>query len=74
MSKEGKKAIFIQQRIGLKMKAKLYIQVECPECGTVMIRNTEKNIRCLNPQCKIRDVAFKAPTVELERVKEDESE
>lgn len=56
------------------MKAKLYIQVECPECGAVMIRNSEKNIRCLNPECKKADVLYEAPTIELERVKDaDES-
>lgn len=56
------------------MKATLYIQVECPDCGTVMIRDSKKNIRCLNPECKSADILYKAPTVELERVKEDESE
>lgn len=46
-------------------EAKLYIDVLCPDCGHVMIRNRDE-LYCDNHLCVNYEKLYKAPTITLE--------
>lgn len=53
------------------MKAKIQLEVICPECKLgLMASDKEDNVYCDFKGCKLYRVLFKAPTVELEPVGE----
>lgn len=58
------------------MKAEIYVQVVCPECNLMMIREWVNRDRldspqgyvCRNRNCDNRDVFYEVPTIELKRL------
>ena len=51
------------------MKAELYYQVRCPKCDFVMLRD-KIGIKCINEGCKIFNIYFEAPSVELIKIQQ----
>lgn len=51
--------------------ARMYVQVVCPGCGSVMIAHDDY-IMCLTEGCDHHKVKYDLPTVTLVRRREDE--
>jgi len=54
------------------IKAYIYMTLMCPECGWEMYHDTVEGkpgtYKCYNPKCKLYEILFKPPSIELERV------
>jgi len=53
------------------MKAFILTPLACPYCSAAFIKNEDKTMTCMTPDCQMRGVKYEIPSFEIKEVKKN---